>query len=153
MGRRLELQMERECLRRGRIHHRSYQPDRQHGLRSRLYRRDQPQLGRSSVSGSSFLPLIDVPADVLRRTSSPAIGSCLTTIRRSTRSEQRLSVRATEVRRLFIFRVRRADVASGYMVNWLMGHNPGFSVFVCHDGVFSPIQTFFATEELYFRAF
>lgn len=22
----------------------------------------------------------------------------------------------------------------GYMVNWLMGHNPGFAAFVCHDG-------------------
>lgn len=46
---------------------------------------------------------------------------------------------------------RSNRLTKGPQVNWLMGHNPGFSVFVCHDGVFSPIQTFYATEELYFR--
>ncbi|GAA5982493.1 hypothetical protein JCM11641_006133 [Rhodosporidiobolus odoratus] len=40
----------------------------------------------------------------------------------------------------------------GYMVNWIQGHNQqmGFKCLVCHDGVFSPAQTWNATEELYF---
>lgn len=38
----------------------------------------------------------------------------------------------------------------GYMVNWLQGHNPGFSTFVCHDGIFDTTTSFYTTEEVYF---
>ncbi|GAA5825189.1 hypothetical protein JCM11251_006136 [Rhodosporidiobolus azoricus] len=40
----------------------------------------------------------------------------------------------------------------GFMVNFIQGHNEqmGFKALVCHDGVFSPTQTWNATEELYF---
>ncbi|GAA5916613.1 hypothetical protein JCM6882_009179 [Rhodosporidiobolus microsporus] len=40
----------------------------------------------------------------------------------------------------------------GFMVNFIQGHNElmGFKCMVCHDGVFSPTQTWNATEELYF---
>ncbi|KAH9443848.1 hypothetical protein MJO29_013718 [Puccinia striiformis f. sp. tritici] len=41
----------------------------------------------------------------------------------------------------------------GYMVNWLMGHNESplnFKAFISHDGIFNTIQTYYATDELYF---
>ncbi|KDN40688.1 hypothetical protein K437DRAFT_238726 [Tilletiaria anomala UBC 951] len=40
----------------------------------------------------------------------------------------------------------------GYMINWLQGHNHNglFKGLVNHDGVFSTLDTFFSTDELYF---
>ncbi|BGP17602.1 hypothetical protein JCM10213_001253 [Rhodosporidiobolus nylandii] len=40
----------------------------------------------------------------------------------------------------------------GFMVNWIQGHNEQmrFKALVCHDGVFTPTQTWNATDELYF---
>jgi len=40
----------------------------------------------------------------------------------------------------------------GYMVNWIQGHNQDkkFKCLVNHDGVFSTINMFYATEELWF---
>ncbi|GAA6059970.1 hypothetical protein JCM10212_001319 [Sporobolomyces blumeae] len=40
----------------------------------------------------------------------------------------------------------------GFMQNWIQGHNDafGFKCLVCHDGVFSLANTYYATEELYF---
>ena len=40
----------------------------------------------------------------------------------------------------------------GYMVNWIQGHNDDekFKCLVTHDGVFSTITMFYATEELWF---
>ncbi|KAK4686640.1 hypothetical protein P7C73_g3487, partial [Tremellales sp. Uapishka_1] len=40
----------------------------------------------------------------------------------------------------------------GYMVNWINGHNDqfGFKALVCHDGVFSTVDTFFSTEDVFF---
>ncbi|KAI7880425.1 alpha/beta-hydrolase [Lichtheimia hyalospora FSU 10163] len=38
----------------------------------------------------------------------------------------------------------------GYMINWLNGHSDRFKALVNHDGVFSTVQTFYTTEELYF---
>ncbi|GAA5926828.1 uncharacterized protein JCM15063_000380 [Sporobolomyces koalae] len=40
----------------------------------------------------------------------------------------------------------------GFMQNYIQGHNDafGFKCLVCHDGVFSLSQTYYATEELYF---
>lgn len=38
----------------------------------------------------------------------------------------------------------------GYMINWLQGHNNEglFKGFVCHDGVFNTLNTFYSTEEV-----
>jgi hypothetical protein len=36
------------------------------------------------------------------------------------------------------------------MINWLNGHNPGFKAMVCHDGIFSTIDAFYTTEEVWF---
>ncbi|ORY98006.1 Alpha/Beta hydrolase protein [Syncephalastrum racemosum] len=38
----------------------------------------------------------------------------------------------------------------GYMINWLNGHTNRFKAFVNHDGMFSTINTYYTTEELYF---
>lgn len=40
----------------------------------------------------------------------------------------------------------------GYMINWIQGHNDEgkFKVLVTHDGVFSTITMFYATEEMWF---
>lgn len=38
----------------------------------------------------------------------------------------------------------------GYMVNWIQGHTKRFRCLVNHDGVFSTLNTFYATDELYF---
>ena len=40
----------------------------------------------------------------------------------------------------------------GYMINWIQGHNDDkkFKVLVTHDGVFSTITMFYATEEMWF---
>lgn len=40
----------------------------------------------------------------------------------------------------------------GYMINWINGHNEDrlFKGLVCHDGVFSTLSTWYATDELYF---
>jgi len=39
----------------------------------------------------------------------------------------------------------------GYSTNWMNAHNvPGFKAFFTHDGVFSTLNTFYSTEELYF---
>jgi dipeptidyl aminopeptidase/acylaminoacyl peptidase len=38
----------------------------------------------------------------------------------------------------------------GYMVNWINGHSKRFRALVNHDGVFSTLNVFYTTEELYF---
>jgi len=38
----------------------------------------------------------------------------------------------------------------GYMVNWIQGQTDRFSCLVSHDGVFSTLTMFYATEELWF---
>ena len=38
----------------------------------------------------------------------------------------------------------------GYMVNWIQGQTDKFSCLVSHDGVFSTLTMFYATEELWF---
>jgi dipeptidyl aminopeptidase/acylaminoacyl peptidase len=38
----------------------------------------------------------------------------------------------------------------GYMVNWIQGHTDRFKCLVTHDGVFSTLSMFYATEELWF---
>lgn len=39
----------------------------------------------------------------------------------------------------------------GYMVNWINGHNIfGFKALVYHDGIFSTLDTFYSTEEVWF---
>lgn len=38
----------------------------------------------------------------------------------------------------------------GYMINWLNGHSDRFKAFVNHDGMFSTVQAYYTTEELYF---
>lgn len=38
----------------------------------------------------------------------------------------------------------------GYMINWLNGHTNRFKAFVNHDGMFSTVNTYYTTEELYF---
>ena len=38
----------------------------------------------------------------------------------------------------------------GYMINWINGHSDRFRALVNHDGMFSTMNTFYTTEELYF---
>ncbi|KAI7859545.1 Alpha/Beta hydrolase protein [Circinella umbellata] len=38
----------------------------------------------------------------------------------------------------------------GYMINWINGHSNRFRALVNHDGMFSTVNTFYTTEELYF---
>lgn len=43
----------------------------------------------------------------------------------------------------------------GYMINWIQGHNDDslFKALVCHDGVFNTINTYLATDELWFPTY
>jgi acylaminoacyl-peptidase len=38
----------------------------------------------------------------------------------------------------------------GYMINWINGHSRRFKALVNHDGMFSTINSFYTTDELYF---
>ncbi|KAI8576488.1 hypothetical protein K450DRAFT_274726 [Umbelopsis ramanniana AG] len=38
----------------------------------------------------------------------------------------------------------------GYMINWINGHSKRFKALVNHDGMFSTINSFYTTDELYF---
>ncbi|CEG83539.1 hypothetical protein RMATCC62417_17442 [Rhizopus microsporus] len=38
----------------------------------------------------------------------------------------------------------------GYMANWINGHSDKFKVLVNHDGMFSTLQAYYTTDELYF---
>jgi dipeptidyl aminopeptidase/acylaminoacyl peptidase len=38
----------------------------------------------------------------------------------------------------------------GFMINWINGHSKRFKVLVNHDGMFSTINSFYTTDELYF---
>jgi dipeptidyl aminopeptidase/acylaminoacyl peptidase len=38
----------------------------------------------------------------------------------------------------------------GYMINWINGHSKRFKALVNHDGMFSTLNSFYTTDELYF---